>query len=276
VAVIKRAAALGQLKRPDEALAAPFISVADKFCDSEKWTEAVAVLDQGLQAVDGEAAANLHKWLVQVHNRWAQTQRKRGDYEGAIVALAALYKKTGDKEDARGAVEYFTQESLAELDRSGGPQAAAKLLARLQSEFASVEYLKEAGALCARRGVEKLLSAKKFADAVAAIDRYRPLLADGAARDEVGGHVFDAWGRELVRKKDWQQAVKVYGDGLQQFPGSDLLKSNVVVAWDSWAAESMKNKEWREAIRIYELALKTLGDNPHLRQNLEFCRSKLK
>ena len=100
-------------------------------------------------------------------------------------------------------------------------------------------------------------------------------MPDDAARDDIGGFVFDSWGRELVRKKDWQQATKVYGDGLKKYPASELLKNNVVVAWDSWAAQSVEDKDWREAIRIYELALKTLGENSHLRQNLDYCKSKL-
>jgi hypothetical protein len=68
----------------------------------------------------------------------------------------------------------------------------------------------------------------------------------------------------------------VYGDGLKRFPTSELLQHNVVTAWDGWAHEAMQNKDWREAIRIYELALKVLGDNSHLKHNLDYCRGQAK
>ena len=148
---------------------------------------------------------------------------------------------------------------------------------KLRREFSALEYLDEAGKLCARRSLEKLLAARKFEEAFAAVDRYLPLLSGDAARQEIGGIVVDGWGRELIRQKKWEQAVKVYGDGLKQYPASELLRHNAVMAWDAWAQrEPCRIRNWREAIRIYELALQTLGDNSHLKHNLEICRSRAK
>jgi tetratricopeptide (TPR) repeat protein len=276
VAVVRRAIKSGRLKDSDEAEAAPFVTVADDLADDKKWQEAIAVLDQGLRAVEGESVTRLHKWLIQVHRQWAEAERKRGNDDAAIGALAALWKRAPADRDAQNAVAYFAQESLAEVERAGGPDAAAKLLTKLRANFSTLGYLDEAGKLAARRGVEKLLAAKKFEQASAAIDRYQPLLADDSARDEVGGLVVDSWGRELIREKQWEKAVKVYGDGLKRYPTSELVKHNIVMAWDRWAGEEMKKGNWPEAIRIYELALEALGDNAHIKHNLAVCRSRRK
>jgi tetratricopeptide (TPR) repeat protein len=249
--------------------------VADDLADAKKWRDAIAVLDQGLSVVDGENGKQLHKWVVQVHRQWAEAERKH-DTDAAIESLTGLWKRAGDDREVQNAVAYFAQESLAEVERTGGPDAAAGLLARLRAEFTTLEYLDEAGKLCARRGLEKLLAAKKFEEAAIAVDRYQPLLTGERARHEIGGMVVDGWGRELIRQKQWEHAVKVYGDGLKRYPTSELLKHNIVRAWDKWAGEAMKKKDWREAIRIYELALQSLGDDPHLKHNLEVCRSRAK
>jgi tetratricopeptide (TPR) repeat protein len=276
VAVVRRAIKAGQLKNTHDAEAAPFISVADKLADDGKWQEAITVLDGALPAVDGESAKQIHKWLVQVHRQWAEAARKRGDPDAALQALAGLWKRAPGDQDAKNAVAYFAQESLAEVEQRDGPIAAAGLLAKLRAEFTGIEYLDEAGKLCARRALDKLLDAGRFDEAKAAVERYQPLLSGDADRHEIGGMVVDAWGRTLIRQKNWEQAVKVYADGLKQYPTSELLKHNVVTAWDAWAREAMRDKDWREAIRIYELALEALGDNTHLKHNLAVCRRRAK
>jgi tetratricopeptide (TPR) repeat protein len=276
VAVIRRGIERGQIEKPKTAEAAPFVKVADELADAKKWTQAIAVLDQGVGVVEGRHSAELREWLVTIHARWAETERKSANYDAGVDVLAGLMRKAHDPREARKAVEYFAQESLSEIEQKDGPKAAAKLLARLQSEFREIEYLKEAGTLCARRALDKLLDDEKYDDAIAALDRYKPLLADQAARDEVGGMVYDRRGRELVGRQEYEQAVKVYADGLKQFSSSDLLQNNVVVAWDRWAGEAMKNKDWKEAIRIYELALESLGKNAHIEHNLAICRKKAK
>jgi tetratricopeptide (TPR) repeat protein len=276
VAIVRRAVKAGQFKQTNEAEAAPFVTVADELADAKKWPEAIALLDQALPAVDSESAIRLRKWLVQVHRQWADDEHKRGEPAAAIRVLSALWKRTTGERDVQDAVAYFAQERLAEAEHSGGPDAAATLLAKLRAEFSGLEYLDEAGKLCARRALEKVLTAGKFEDAIAAVDRYRPLLSGDAAYHEIGGMVVDRWGRALVREKKWEQAVKAYGDGLKRFPTSELLQHNVVTAWDGWAHEAIQDKDWREAIRIYELALKALGDNAHLKHNLDYCRSQAK
>jgi tetratricopeptide (TPR) repeat protein len=275
VAIVRRAIQARQLKHSDDAEAAPFITVAGELADAKKWREAIALLDQALPTVAGESEKRVRKWLVQVHRRWAEAEQKRGKPDAAIRALAALWKRTEGDADAKDAITYYAQQSLAEVERSGGPGPAAAHLAKLRAEFVGLEYLDEAGKLCARRGLDKLLAASKFEEAIASVDRYQPLLSSDADRDEIGGMVADAWGRALIREKKWEQAVKVYGDSLKRFNSSELLRHNVVTAWDAWAHEAMQKKDWREAIRIYELALETLGDNAHLKQNLAVCRSRL-
>lgn len=276
VAVVRRAIESGQLKNSDDAEAAPFISVADKLADAGKWQEAIAVLDRALPAVEGESAIRIHRWLVQVHRQWAEAERKDGNQGAAIQALAALWKRAPGDPDAKNAVAYFAQETLAEVEQSGGPLAAAGLLAKLRAEFTGLEYLDEAGKLCARRAVEKLLAAKKFAEAADAVDRYRPLLAGDEAYHEIGGIAVDGWGREMLRKKKFEKAVKLYGDGRQQYPTSEVLKHNIVIAWDTWAANAIKKNDLPEAVRIYEQALQAVGDNAHLKHNLAVSRSRLK
>jgi tetratricopeptide (TPR) repeat protein len=276
VAVVRRAIKAGQLKNTEDAEATPFISVAGKLADAGKWQEAIAVLELARPAVESESAKRIHKWLVQVYRQWAEAERKAGNPDAAIGALAALWKRAPGDRDAKNAVAYFAQESLAELEQSGGPIAAAGMLAKFRAEFTGLDYLDEAGKLCARRAVEKLLAAKKFKEAADAVDRYRPLLAGEEARHEIGGMVIDGWGREMMREKKWEQAVKLYGDGLKQYPTSELVKHNAVTAWDTWANQAIKKNDWPEAARIYEQALQAVGDNAHLKHNLAVCRSRKK
>jgi tetratricopeptide (TPR) repeat protein len=274
--VIRRGVQSGQLEKADELEAAPFVHVADELAKGKQWSAAVEALDQGLSIVDDASKTKLRQWLVQIHRQWSEVHRKEGKFDAAMDVLSQLVKRLGEDADAQNAVAYFAQEALGQIETADGPAAAADLLGRLRKRFDGIDYLDEAGEVCARKAIDKLLRAKKYDEALAELARYQPLLADDQARDELGGLIYDQWGRDLVRQKQFERAVKVYGQGRKQFSGSELLKNNVVVAWDNWAAEAMKRKDWREAIRIYELALEALGDNAHLQHNLEVARGRLK
>jgi tetratricopeptide (TPR) repeat protein len=276
VEVIAKAKRQALLEESADSSAAPFLRVASDLCDDKQWREAVAVIERGLKAVQNDSTAKLRAWLVQVHAQWAEAQRKDRNYDQGIDALAAMWKKTGEERAAREAIEYFAQESLREVEESGGPAAAAALLVRLRKEFPSVDYLNEAGQQCARRAIDKLLDSGKFDEAAAAIDRYQPLLSDDKARDELGGMVYDRRGRELMGKKKWADAVAAYGDGRAKFPTSELLARNAVVAWNGFAREAIDKDDLPEAIRIYERAIQDVGDKGPLKRNLEICRKKLK
>jgi len=113
---------------------------------------------------------------------------------------------------------------------------------------------------------------QKFAEAVAAVDQYQPLLARPEQKAELAGIAYDCWARHLAHKKKWQAALDKYKEGWAAGADKDHLTKNAIATIDEWASLVIEAKQWDEAIRIYEIGLKDyFPGNSHLQHNREYC-----
>ncbi len=76
------------------------------------------------------------------------------------------------------------------------------------------------------RRVDALAQQKKHMEAVAVVAALEPLVGKKEL-PKLGGHAYDRWARTFIERRDWDQAIRIYQEGLKAYPVSDLLKDNL-------------------------------------------------
>jgi tetratricopeptide (TPR) repeat protein len=277
VAVLRRAAAAVPDSDFPEQQAYLFLRPAEALIKDGKWDAALAVAERGLHTVDAEPARKkLLGWRAEVYLRRAQTEWKKGAFDRAAAVLVKGLEVAPADRDLGNAVLYLAQEWLKAADTSGGPQAAAAALAEMRRQFPAVKDLRDSGTNHVRRVMSGLLKEARYADALATIKRYAPLLEGPEDARTLGAWVYDRRAEDLRMKKDWAGAVAVYAEGLEAYPGEARLRQNAIATYDRWAGKAIDAKDWAEAIRIYQLALAQFPGDSHLADNLAYCEGRLK
>jgi len=276
LAILRRAAKAVPDSDFPEQQAYLFWQPAETLAKEGKWPAGLAVIDHGLQVVDVEPArTKFLGWRTDLYLRWFTEERKKGNFEQACGVLAKGLEVAPKDNDLVNAVAYLAQEWLKAADANGGPKAAAAALAKVGQQFPARADLRDIGKNHVRGIQLGLLKESRYADALAAIERYGPLLPEAKDKSELGGLVYDRQAEDLRTKKDYEGALQVYAEGLKAFPGEGRLRNNAIFTYDRWAGKAMENKDWSEAVRIYQLALAQFPGDSHLSNNLKYCHGRL-
>jgi tetratricopeptide (TPR) repeat protein len=277
VAILRRAAAAVPDSDFPEQQAYLFVRPAEALVKDRKWDAALAVAERGLQTVDTEPARKkLRGWRADLYLRQAQTEWKKGAFDRAAAVLAKGLEVAPADRDLANAVLYLAKERLKAADASGGPPAAATALAELRRQFPAAKDLRDSGVNHVRGVMGGLLKEARYADALATLKRYAPLLDGPEDARSLGAWVYDRRAEDLRMKKDLAGAVAVYAEGIEEYPGEARLRQNAIATYDRWAWKAMDAEDWAEAIRIYQLGLAQFPGECYFSGNLAYCQSQLK
>jgi tetratricopeptide (TPR) repeat protein len=247
-----------------------FVVHGEKRLKEKGWEAGLAVVDRGLEVLSAAEGKKLTEWRSQVFRQWSQSLLDKGEVDASLNALVRAYALDPTDKEIATAIAYHTQQALPILE-SKSQAAMVQHFVNLRRRFPNLDEVSEAGAGHAARAVEKLAAGGKFAEAVAVVDRYQPLLTNSGHRARVGSIAYDTWARSLANQKEWKAALDKYGEGLKAFPQQERLTNNAIVTVDEWAGPAIGAKNWDEAIRVYRIGLEYFPGNGHLLHNKEYC-----
>jgi tetratricopeptide (TPR) repeat protein len=246
----------------------------DRHVKAREWEAAIGVVERGLMVLSPEQCRSLKAWRSDVFRWWSQVLLDEKDCDGSLKVLARAYALDPTDRAVIDGIGFHTHESLATIEAKDGREKMAAHFRVLRDQFPRVEVVIRNGRAHAGQSVQTLVEQKKFAEAVAAVKQYEPLLGTPADRAAVGAVAYDGWARSLAAKKEWKPALDKYAEGLKAYPGNQLLKNNLGVTVDKWAERAVGKMEWAEAARIYRLGLNYLPGEARLKRNAEVFERK--
>jgi tetratricopeptide (TPR) repeat protein len=240
--------------------------------DAGKFEAALTAIDAHREFLAGKN--DVKDLSLAVFDTWAGKLAKEKKWPDAVdVYDKALSRLPGDPHIKNNLI--YTVQEWARDAGATGDKAKDILLAQAK-RFPKIPEVKDVAANHVRREVNELLGAKKYADALDAIDKNQELFKTKEEAKQLTYPVYDTWADGMVKKKDWQGAVDLYAKALKRFPKDGHLTNNAVAIWDSWAKTFFPDKDWPAAIKVYEKALERFPDNGILKNNLNYCKEQMK
>ena len=228
------------------------------------------VAERALKVLPADEQAGILAWRRSLYRFWSQELLEKKDVDGSLKVLAKGYDLYPNDSNLQTAIAFHAQEAL-NVAEAKSVDAVIELFQALSKQFPKVAEISRRGQRHTTLAVNKLVAAKKFKEAIEAVDRYGPLLPMPEQRAEVGGIAYEGWALHLADKKEWEPALAKYAEALKVYPGHVRLLGNAGIIANNWAKPAIKAKDWDEAIRIYGIALKHLPDHPELRERLKEC-----
>jgi tetratricopeptide (TPR) repeat protein len=235
----------------------------EKAIKDKGWEAGFAVAERALKVLPANEQSSILAWRSSLYQFWSQELLRKKDVAGSLQVLAKGYKLHPNDRDVQAGIAFHAQEALA-IAATKSVDAVIDEYQSLRKQFPKVEDLSRRGQRIAELAVSKLVEEKKFKEAVAAVDRYGPLLAKPEQRAAAGGMAFNGWAVHLAEEKKWEQALEKFAEGLKAYPDHALLLENALVIVERWAKPAVVAEKWDEAIRIYGVALKHFPNNPTL------------
>jgi tetratricopeptide (TPR) repeat protein len=275
--------ALAQLRRAAEMLpkerdfASPSVWFISRAQDKQReggWEASLADVEASLPLLAGAETKKLREFRSGLFRRWSQEHLENKDYEASVKVLARGYALDAADREIHSGLGYHAAQALKGLDDGdAGPMLAH--FRSLTSQFPKVKDITEAGRSHAIRQVHELTDAGKFAEALGAASRYKPLVTDAKHQNELAVMVYAQWGRKLREEGQWKEALGKLLEGRKAFPQERDLENSMAATIDAWADGFMRDNRWDEAIRIYNVGLtEYLPDSNHLKNNKEYCEAK--
>lgn len=269
VAAVRRAGKAVPTHRDFESPAHWFERLGGRHVQAGEWDAALAVVDRGLRVVDKDEAKVLAAWRTKAYRLWSQDLLGKADFEGSLTVLGRAYDADPADREVHAGVAHHTHTALPAIEAKNGRDAMAAHFAELTRRFPKIKEVAERGVSHAGQTVQELVKKGQFAEAVAAVKTYAPLLPAAKDRAEVGALAYDGWAQHLADKKEWQAALDKYAEGLKAYPKEGRLENNLGATVDDWAKPAVEKEDWVEAGRIYRVGLKYLPDDSRLKNNAE-------
>ena len=195
--------------------------------------------------------------------------------EAVEVYAQAMDEQPGQRE-SRQNLGYCTSQLAVATAEKGGPEQAERLLVKLTTRFEKVPEVREAAAAHIHNTAIHLVDTGRFEAALATLARSGAIVEDEDRRARLSCYVYDRWADQHVRQQEWEQALELYREGLEQLRNDDHLSHNATVVWDAWAKTFIDQREWDAALQIYEQAVRQFPDAKLLKNNLEYCKQQQK
>ncbi|MBA4017617.1 MAG: hypothetical protein C0483_10630 [Pirellula sp.] len=236
---------------------------------------ALDLVRRALQVADPTTHVELREYRIALLRRWSQWHLRKGDVDGSLAVLRRGLEFDAASPELAEGVGYHVYEALSLVDPAGAkPQEAVAHFEKVAQTFPGLAAVSEHGFGHARRSIRDLCEAGKFAEALAKVEQYAPVVADAAQRRSIAAEAWDAWGSHLRDEKNWTAAVAKYVEGLQALPADDELLRGATITVDRWAEILIDAQKWDDAIAAYDHGLKYFPENGHLTHNREYCLAK--
>ncbi len=246
-----------------------YIRRGEEFVKAGEWEKAIAAVESGFGKIDEEPQKELMEWKADLPLRWSQSEMDAKNYAKAIELLNAAWRKESSDERLSQNIVFAVQEWVRETFENEGEAKASEILAGQLRRFPELTTINDIAASHVQRVAGLLRDAGNYEESLAAIERHQKFLTEEDAARNLYQSVFDAWANSFVDGKNHEQAVVVYQQGLERFPGEEHLMQNLVYTMQEWikdvyAAEGEANartvllglkKRFPEMVEVDELAL---------------------
>ncbi len=203
---------------------------------------------------------------------WSSDLIKQRQFAASVAVLEkAMAFKPGHSPFTNN-LAYAVQEWLRETYDKQGEDKAREVMLAVAKKLQDVQGVGAVLQNHVHRVVQQMSQKGKYEEALSALERYQELIAEPAT---IAASVYDTWADSLVRKKNWQAAVDVYGKALKKYPADSHLSHNATAVWDRWAQTFIAQKDWAKAVDVYQKALLCLPGNSLLQNNLAYCQQKM-
>jgi tetratricopeptide (TPR) repeat protein len=247
-----------------------FIQPGEELAKTGQWEKAIALVQPGLNKLDGEPRKELDEWGRGLYLRWANDAIGRGKFEQAVAALEqGLAARPGDPKLTNN-IAYCVQEWAAEVYKKEGLRKSESVVESMLKRFPKCEAIDSVAKAHVQRSVEDLAGKAQFEEALAAAARAQVWLHDPEVIGNLVHVIYDDWAESHSKRGEWQAATDVYARALQRFPNDHHLNTNLAATWDRWAASFQEHQNWEAALEVYEKAWKVLPDKHRIEQNIAY------
>ncbi len=267
----------GGMIKADRDFSSPSVWFIRRAQDRKKaggWEAGLAAVESSLGLLSPGEAQKLQEWRSELFRRWSQEHLDNGDAEASMKVLARGFALDPADKEIHSGLGYHTFHVLRKLD---GPDIAPAVrhFQALLAQFPKVKNVADAGRSHASQKVRGLTDDGKFAEALAAAQRYQPLIVDPKQHAGLSVTVYTLWGQSLKGEQQWQAAIDKFQEGRKAHPQDRRLEGGLAGVFDAWADGPIKAQQWDEAIRIYDIGLADyLPGHSRLKGNRAFCEAK--
>lgn len=244
---------------------------AQALMDERDWEKALKIYDQALDKLPGDN--HLQHNAEVVWDRRARGHVQAEQWDEALTVYKQAVERYPKVNRFRTNLRYVAVQSLQSLGDQQGQEVAEKHLGEWLDEKEEFPEFVEAAQSYFEQTVLALMNEEDADEAFEALDRGMELVgkkklikAARLACDHRAG--------ELRKAEKWSEAIEVYREGMERYPGDSHLGRNAVFTWNAWASAHIDAKDWDSAIDLYEQALEDFPDNSTLKNNLRYCRQQ--
>lgn len=187
-----------------------------------KYEEAFKLAEDSKALFD---SAEINRLDEIVYDSWAKKQIAAKEWEAAADLYATALERVGTSSLLRNNVEYLAQEWARAVYAKGGPEAVAEVTKLLVAKFPGIESVSASGAPVVIGAVNEQVRNGNFETALSILENGSILLKSGQER-ELYEFIYDRWARRSVDKGDWDNAIRVYDQGLERIPDDALFRQN--------------------------------------------------
>jgi tetratricopeptide (TPR) repeat protein len=247
-----------------------FIQPGEELAKARQWEKAIALVQPGLEKLDGAPRKELDEWGQGLYLRWANDAIGQGKFEQAVAVLAqGLAARPGDPRLKQN-LAYSVQEWAGDVYKKEGIRKSELVVESALKRYPNSEEIGSVAKAHVQRSVQDLVSKAQFEEALAAADRARVWLRDPEASGNLVHVIYDDWAGSHRKRREWKAAADIYAKALQRFPDDAHLKNNLAATWDSWAASYQQSRNWEGVLDVYEQAWKALADKQRIEQNIAY------
>jgi tetratricopeptide (TPR) repeat protein len=192
----------------------------------EKFEEALAVIDVGLELAPGDSGLKNNRKVA--YQDYAAMTLKAGKTNEAVAILKRAEKQVGDKEFGRAQAELFMRRG-EQILKAKGLDAAVELAEQGLKAIDGKprkELLEWRNGLFLRQAND-LVRKHDYEAALAMLQRGKALDPTFKGFQQNTIATFCEWAGTYMKKKDWAGAIKIYEKGLEQCPGDGILSNNI-------------------------------------------------
>jgi tetratricopeptide (TPR) repeat protein len=194
--------------------------------DKADFEQALTILKQGIDADAGDGRIQ-NNYKVAWHH-YAESKMKDGNNDEALKIIRRAMKAVPGDEFAKAEAHLFMQSGEKLLNNkkwedaikfaNGGLEKVGDQAKDELKRWRNGVYLRWSQELSGKSDYEKSLAILR--QGMTADPKFDTFTNNSIA-------VYDKWAGGYMKKKDWPNAIKVYQDGLKQFPGNGHLTNNL-------------------------------------------------
>lgn len=271
IAMLRKADAAMPKARFSQQLVHTLIQPAEQLAKDGNWAKSV----KRYEIVRKEFPSNhiLKQNEIATWHQWANHYLEQENWQAALSVYQKALKTRPKTSSFQQNIAYASQQMLAAL--SIPSQATRATAETLLAQFPNSRKLQDSVSNRYRREISTLIDARKFELATTVAKELAAVLNKPSISRKPLRYAYDAWGHDLLKHGQFEQATQVYQKGLQALPGDSHLKSNAIATWHAWAKPHLNKQGCEQAIDIYERGLQAIGNTGLFRQNIKFCLQQL-